>query len=316
MKLLDRVRNEIRVRHYSYSTERTYLQWIKRYILFHEKKHPSEMGKDEIEKFLTWLAIEGQVSASTQNQALSSILFLYREVLGVEIPWVTQVFRAKPTRNVPVVLSRREVARVFANLSGRNLMMVSLLYGSGLRLMECCRLRVKDVDFDLGQISVRDGKGKKDRVTTLPRALSAELQEQLNKVAKQHATDVAIGYGSVHLPYALARKYPSAHKELRWQYVFPASRVSLDERTKRRGRHHADEKNLQKVVKRAVDAAEITKKASCHTFRHSFATHLLEDGADIRTVQELLGHKDLRTTQIYTHAIKAGSFGVISPLDR
>lgn len=314
-KLLEQVRNRIRVRHYSIRTERSYVAWIKRYILFHGKRHPKDMGREQVEEFLSHLATDGNVAAATQNQALSAILFLYRDVLGIELPWLKEVVRAKKPARAPVVLSPQEVARLLANLAGRNRLIASVLYGSGLRLMEAIRLRVKDVDFDYRQIVVRNGKGGRDRVTPLPNSISAELSAQIGQVQRLHAADVAAGYGDVYLPDALARKYPNASRELAWQYVFPSVRVSKDSRSGHIGRHHMNEKGLQRAVKKAVTKADIHKKASCHTLRHSFATHLLERGSDIRTVQELLGHKDVRTTMIYTHVLNRGGHGVVSPLD-
>jgi integron integrase len=314
-KLLEQVRQRLRVGHYSLRTEQTYLPWIKRYILFHGKRHPREMGKAEIEAFLTHLAVERHVSAATQNQALNAILFLYRSVLEIDMPWMTDVVRAKHSRRIPVVLSVQEVKRVLAHLSGINELMTSLLYGSGLRLMEAVRLRVKDVDFDYRQIVVRDGKGAKDRVTPLPERTVAPLKAQIEHVKTLHEQDLEAGYGEVYLPNALATKYPNAARELAWQYVFASEQLSRDPRADTARRHHINEKGLQRAVKNAVRAAQVHKKASCHTFRHSFATHLLERGNDIRTVQELLGHKDVRTTMIYTHVLKRGGHGVVSPLD-
>jgi len=314
-KLLDQVRDVLRVQHYSYRTEKTYIGWIKRYIVFHGKRHPRDMGKAEIEAFLTFLAVERHVAASTQNQALNSILFLYRSVLGINVEQMTDVVRAKRNKRIPVVFSQREVRAVLAHLSGVNTLIASLLYGSGLRLMEGVRLRVKDVDFDYRQIVVRDGKGAKDRVTPLPERAVEPLKAQIARVAARHSQDVEAGYGRVYLPNALATKFPNAATELAWQFVFASEQLSKDPRSDEVRRHHINEKGLQRAVKNAVGAAGIHKKASCHTFRHSFATHLLERGNDIRTVQELLGHKDIRTTQLYTHVLKRGGLGVVSPLD-
>ena len=314
-KLLERVRRRLRVGHYSIRTEKTYIAWVRRYILFHDKRHPKDMGKPEIEAFLTHLAVDRHVSASTQNQALQSVLFLYRSVLRVEIDWLEDVIRAKRNPRIPVVLSSDEVARVLAHMKGVNRLMASLLYGSGLRLMETLRLRVKDVDFDYRQIVVRDGKGLKDRVTPLPARVDQALREQIEYVKELHGADVRAGLGDVYLPNALAVKYPNAGRELAWQYVFPSKELSKDPRSGATRRHHLNEKGLQRAVKIAVRRAEIHKRASCHTLRHSFATHLLERGSDIRTVQELLGHKDVRTTMIYTHVLKRGGRGVVSPLD-
>lgn len=314
-KLLDQVRRRIRLKHYSIRTEKTYLAWIRRFILFHGKRHPREMGKKEVEAFLTHLAVERRVAASTQNQALNAVLFLYKEVLNIELPWMDDVVRVKRPARIPEVLSAAEVARLLAQMDGVYRLMASLLYGSGLRLMEAMRLRVKDVDFEYRQIIVRDAKGAKDRVTPLPTSTIEALRAQLNFVASQHREDLAAGYGSVFLPSALAVKYPNAQAELAWQYVFPSSRLSVDPRSRVTRRHHLSEKGLQQAVKSAVKRAGIHKKASCHTLRHSFATHLLERGNDIRTVQELLGHKSVQTTMIYTHVLKLGGRGVVSPLD-
>jgi len=314
-KLLDRVRDALRVKHYSLRTERSYCDWIERFIRFHRKRHPSEMGEAEVSGFLTHLAREGQVAASTQNQALSALLFLYKEVLKEEIGWLQNVERAKRPARVPVVLTRDEVHKLFAHLHGAPRLMAGLLYGSGLRLMECVRLRVKDVDFGYARITVRDGKGAKDRVTMLPVNLAARLERHLQRVKAQHEEDLEAGYGSVYLPDALGRKYPNAAREWAWQYVFPSSRLSADPHSEQRRRHHVDENVLQVAVKKAVRTSGINKPASCHTLRHSFATHLLENGYDIRTVQELLGHKDVSTTMIYTHVLNKPGIGVKSPLD-
>lgn len=314
-KLLDQVRDRIRLKHYSIRTEKTYLAWIRRFILFHDKRHPKDMGKPEVESFLTHLAVDRHVAASTQNQALNAVLFLYKEVLGIELPWMDDVVRVKRPARIPEVLSAPEVARLLAQLDGTYRLMASLLYGSGLRLMEAIRLRVKDVDFEYRQIVVRDAKGAKDRVTPLPSTVIDALKAQIDHVAERHRTDILAGYGCVYLPTALSTKYPNAQTELAWQYVFPSSRLSIDPRSGETRRHHLSEKGLQHAVKGAVKRAGIHKKASCHTLRHSFATHLLERGNDIRTVQELLGHKSVQTTMIYTHVLKLGGRGVVSPLD-
>lgn len=314
-KLLDQVQAVLRVKHYSIRTERVYLDWIKRYILFHHKTHPAQMGAAEVEAFLSHLAVAGKVAASTQNQAKSALLFLYREVLALELPWLENVTQAKTPQRLPVVLTVSEVKSVLNRLDGTLWLMASLLYGGGLRLMECARLRVKDVDFEMRQVTVREGKGFKDRVTMLPESSVAPLQAHLARVRALHDEDVAGGYGAVYLPYALEKKYPNAAKEWGWQYVFPARGLSVDPRSGVTRRHHVDEKSLQRAVKRAAQQADIAKPATPHTFRHSFATHLLQSGYDIRTVQELLGHKDVQTTMIYTHVLNRGGRGVQSPLD-
>jgi len=314
-RLLDQVRETIRRKHYSIRTEEAYLDWIKRYIFFHHKRHPAEMGESEMEQFLNHLAVQKKVAAATQNQALSALVFLYREVLDKEIGWMDNLERAKQPERLPVVLTETEVRHVLAHLEGRSWLMASLLYGAGLRLMECVRLRIKDIDFQYGQITVRDGKGQKDRVTMLPESSAELLKHQLEKSRILHQHDLAAGYGEVYLPYALEQKYKNANKEWGWQYVFPAAQLSRDPRSGKMRRHHVDEKSLQRAVKRAVQLARISKPATCHTFRHSFATHLLRNGHDIRTVQELLGHKDVSTTMVYTHVLNRGGRGVRSPLD-
>jgi len=315
-KLLDQVRERIRVKHYSIRTETQYLQWIRRFILFHGKRHPREMGGPEVEAFLSHLATAGNVSASTQSQALSALLFLYREVLGVDLPWMDNVVRAKKPKRLPSVLSRSEVGQVLDRMEGTYGLMARLLYGSGMRLMECCRLRVKDVDFARREILVREGKGNKDRVTMLPEALVQPLKDHLAWRRRLYEDDVAQGMAEVFLPDALARKYPNAGTEWAWQYVFPAGSYSTDPRSGHVRRHHIDEKLLQRAMKRALAKSGIAKLATPHTLRHSFATHLLESGYDIRTVQELLGHSDVSTTMIYTHVLNKGGRGVVSPLDR
>jgi integron integrase len=314
-RLLDRVRAVLRRKHYSLRTEEAYVAWIKRYILFHHKRHPQELGVPEVEAFLTDLAVQQHVAASTQNQALSALLFLYTEVLQQPLAGPVHAVRAKQPQRLPTVLTREEVRRVLDALAGVHQLMAKLLYGSGLRLMECVRLRVKDVDFTQRQIVVRDGKGAKDRVTMLPDSLIAPLQEHLRRVQLTHAQDLRTGHGQVYLPNALERKYPNANREWIWQYVFPTESRPVDPRTGAHRRHHVDESGLQKAVKRAAQLALLPKHVTCHTFRHSFATHLLEDGYDIRTVQELLGHRDVRTTMIYTHVLNRGGKGVRSPLD-
>lgn len=314
-KLLDEVTSLLRMKHYSKRTEEAYITWIKRFILFHNKKHPKEMGEKEINQYLTHLALRENVSSSTQNLALCAIVFLYKHELKKELGELKLTW-AKKGKKLPVVFSRIEVGKIISKLSGINWIMVNLLYGSGLRLMECVRLRVKDIDFEYDNIVVRDGKGKKDRITVLPEKLKERLKQHLEKVEKLHNKDLAEGYGSVYLPDALARKYKNASRELGWQYVFPASQISFDERNGISRRHHIDESVLQKAVKEAIKKAGIRKQGSCHTFRHSFATHLLEDGYDIRTVQDLLGHENLNTTMIYTHVMKKGGLGVKSPADK
>jgi integron integrase len=314
-RLLDQVRDKIRLKHYSIRTEQAYLDWIKRFILFHGKRHPENLGSAEVEQFLTHLAVERKVAASTQNQALNAIVFLYTEVLGRELGWLDNMERAKRPARLPVVLTATEVRALLVRLEGHHWLMASLLYGAGLRLMECVRLRVKDIDFEYTQITVRDGKGDKDRVTMLPGSLVTSLKTHLEKVKALHEQDLQGGFGEVYLPFALARKYPRAGREWGWQYVFPASQRSSDPRSDKERRHHIAEQALQRAIKKAVREAGIAKPASCHALRHSFATHLLQSGYDIRTVQELLGHKDVSTTMIYTHVLNRGGKGVRSPLD-
>ena len=314
-KLLDVVRDTIRRKHYSIRTEEAYVNWIRRFILFHGKRHPKDMGAAEVEAFLTHLATEGHVSASTQNQAFSALLFLYREVLHRELDAPVHALRAKESRHIPAMLTREEVRQVIAQLSGVYQLQARLLYGSGLRLLECLRLRVKDIDFQRRAITVRDTKGNEDRITMLPDSVIEPLKEHLQRVRRLHEEDLAKGYGSVYLPDALDRKYPNASREWIWQYVFPSDRLSTDPRSGVVRRHHLDESGLQKAVRAAARAAGINKRVTCHTFRHSFATHLLENGYDIRTVQELLGHKNVKTTMIYTHVLQRGGLAVRSPLD-
>ena len=315
-KLLEQVRRRIRRVGLSIRTEDVYVAWIRRYILANDKRHPRDMGAYEIERFLTDLAVRGKVAASTQNQALSALLFLYREVLGQDLPWMENIRRAKQPERLPVVLTVDEVMRILHRMTGTGHLMASLLYGSGLRLMECVRLRVQDIDFTRREILVRSGKGGKDRRTMLPSMAVAALQAQLEQARVLHERDLATGHGAVWLPAALARKYPNAAREWIWQYVFPARLRSIDPRSGVERRHHLDEKSLQRAVRVAVQAAAIGKHATCHTLRHSFATHLLESGSDIRTIQELLGHADVSTTMIYTHVLNRGGSGVVSPLDR
>jgi integron integrase len=314
-KLLDQVRDRLRVKHYSIRTETQYVQWIKRFILFHDKRHPRDMGAAEVEAFLTHLAVAGRVAASTQNQALSALLFLYREVLGMNLPWLDGVVRARQPQRLPVVLTRQEVTGVLDRMNGLHGLMARLLYGTGMRLMECVRLRVKDIDFERAEILVRDGKGAKDRVTMLPQSLVSPLQDHLRWRRQLFEDDRAKGMATVYLPDALDRKYPNAAVDWSWQYIFPSGSYSIDPRSGAERRHHIDEKLLQRAVKKAVQASGIAKLATPHTFRHSFATHLLQSGYDIRTVQELLGHADVSTTMIYTHVLNRGGRGVVSPLD-
>lgn len=313
--MLDQVRDKIRLKHYSIRTEQAYTDWIKRYILHFGKRHPREMGAQEVEQFLTHLAVNGRVSASTQNQARCALLFLYKEVLAVELPWLDNVEQAKAPKRLPVVLNREEIQAILSRLNGTNWLIASLLYGTGMRIMECLRLRVQDIDMKRKEILIRDGKGFKDRVTMLPVSLVQSLQSHLQKVREVHQSDLAQGFGSVYMPYALERKYPNAAKEWGWQYVFPAAKLSTDPRSGELRRHHVQEQAIQRAVKQAARDADLTKAATPHTFRHSFATHLLEGGYDIRTVQELLGHSDVSTTMIYTHVLNKGGKGVTSPLD-
>jgi len=315
-KLLDLVRDTLRRRHYSYRTEQSYVDWIRRFVFFHGRRHPREMGADEVTAFLTHLARERNVSASTQNQALSALLFLYKEVLGIELPWMTAIERAKRPVHVPVVLTRDEVRALLAQLQGPKWMMASLCYGAGLRLRECLNLRVKDIDFGYRQITVRNGKGGKDRVTMLPGALVEPLRDHLARVHRLHERDLAEGYGEASLPDALARKYPRAGYEWGWQFAFPSRHRSVDPRSGVIRRHHLFENVLPRALAAAARSAGIVKPVRCHTLRHSFATHLLASGHDIRTVQELLGHSDVSTTMIYTHVLNKGGRGVSSPLDR
>jgi len=315
IKLLDQMRHVLRLKHLSIRTEKAYVQWAKRFILFHHKRHPADMGAPEIRTFLTHLAVEGQVAASTQNVALQALIFLYRHVLKQPFPELDEIEHARKSRRVPIVFARQEVSKVLAQLAGTSHLMASLLYGSGLRLMECVRLRVKDVDFAYHQLIVRDGKGAQDRVTMLPQSLEEALQRQLARTKLLPEEDLAAGHGEVYLPYAFARKDPHAGTSWEWQYVFPASKWSVDPRSGRERRHHISETVLQKSVKQAIRQAGLDKRGSCHTLRHSFATHLLGDGYDIRTVQELLEHKDVSTTMIYTHVLRHGGRGVRSPLD-
>jgi integron integrase len=314
-KLLEQVRAMARVRHLSLKTEDAYVAHIRAFILFHGKRHPSEMAEDEVCQYLSHLAVNKHVSASTQNVALCAVLFLYRDVLRKELLQITGVERARTTNRLPVVFTRDEVTVILNNLSGVDYLMAGLLYGAGLRVMECARLRVKDIDFARQQLIVREAKGERQRVTMLPEAVCAQLRDHLLRVRAQHQDDLRRGVGEVYLPYALQRKYPNAAREWAWQYAFPADRLSQDPRSQAFRRHHRSENVLQRAVKTAITKADINRAGSCHSLRHSFATHLLEAGYDIRTVQELLGHKDVRTTMIYTHVLNRGGRGVRSPLD-
>lgn len=315
-RLLEQVRRRLRAKHYSLRTEQAYVYWIRRFILASGKRHPRAMGAPEVEAFLSHLANDGRVSASTQNQALSALLFLYRQVLGMDLPWMAGVTRAKRPRRLPTVLSVDEVQAILARMEGRPWLIASLLYGTGMRLMECLRLRVKDVDFARNEILVRAGKGGKDRRTMLPRSLVEPLQREVERARLLHQADLAAGFGATALPHALARKYPSAPREFAWQYVFPSAQRSIDPRDGVERRHHFDDGVLSRALKAACRKAGIGKPVSAHTLRHCFATHLLEAGYDIRTIQELLGHKDVATTQVYTHVLNRGGPGVLSPLDR
>lgn len=315
-KLLDQVRQAVRLRHYSPRTEKAYVRWVLRFILHNDRRHPAQLGGNEVSRFLSWLAEERKVSASTQTQALSALLFLYRNVLQLDLPWMTEVVRAPARVRLPVVLTREEVRAVVRRMQGEERLVVMLLYGSGLRLLEALRMRIKDVDFDQDQIVVRGGKGDKDRITMLPQTLKAELRRHISEVRLLHEKDLSRGAGKVDLPTALARKYPGGDRDWRWQWVFPAGRIGVHADSGEPRRHHLHESAVQRAVHLAVRQAGISKRATCHSFRHSFATHLLEDGYDIRTVQELLGHHDVSTTMIYTHVLNKGAFGVRSPADR
>ncbi len=314
-KLIDQLCLAIRAKRYSIRTEKSYANWVKRYILFHNKRHPKEMGEVEVMQFINSLVFNRNVAASTQNQALCAILFLYKEVLETDLSWVENINWSKRPKRLPVVFTVEEVRKVLTLIDGQQLLMASLLYGSGLRLMECLRLRIQDIDFGYHQVMVRDGKGQKDRNTILPTHLEVGLRRQIDKVKIIHNQELSIGFGGVYLPDALERKYPNAAYEFRWQYLFPADKKSKDPRSGIRRRHHLSRNYLQTAVKNSVNKAGIIKRGTCHTFRHSFATHLLEAGYDIRTVQELLGHKDIRTTMIYTHVLNRGGRGVVSPFD-
>ncbi|NNJ70835.1 MAG: integron integrase [Kiritimatiellales bacterium] len=315
LKLLDQVREVLRYHHYAYRTEQTYCDWIKRFLKYYEmKRHPKEMGAAEVERYLSHLATEGKVAASTQRQALNAIMFLYREVLDIELGDITPV-RSKKRRKPPTVLTQKEVQQILRSMEGTHRVMAQLLYGCGLRLMECIRLRIQDLDFGQGRIFVRGGKGGKDRTVVLPEALRAALADHVEKVKDLHGGDLREGFGEVYIPEALARKYPNACREIGWQYVFPSKGRSVDPRGGKTRRHHVKESGLQKAVKTAVCRVGITKRVGCHTLRHSYATHLLENGTNIRMVQELMGHKDVKTTEIYTHVMEKDIDAVKSPLD-
>jgi len=314
-KLLDQVREKIRVKHYSYRTEQAYVQWVKRFILFHNKKHPKDMGEQEITQFLSHLAVNRNISASTQNQALCAIVFLYKHVLNKDLNEFGNIQWAKRPKRLPVVFSKNEIRQILDEMSGIYKVMATLLYGAGLRLTECLQLRVKDIDFDYQQIAVRSGKGEKDRVTVLPESVTEPLKKHINKVIDIHDKDIQEGYDSVYMPYALDRKYPNAGKEIGWHFLFPSKNISKDPVSGIMRRHHLHGSVLQRAVKSAIKKARIMKHGGCHTFRHSFATHLLEDGTNIRTVQELLGHKSVETTMVYTHVMNKKKIGVKSPAD-
>jgi len=314
-KLLDQLREALRVRHYSYKTEQSYVQWVKRYIFSHNKRHPSEMGEGEIRQFLNHLAVKRNVASATQNQALCALVFLYRQVLKIALGEFENVVWAKRPKRLPVVFTRNEIERILNELSGSYKLMAMILYGAGLRLTECLDLRIKDVDFENRTITVRGGKGEKDRVTILPEAVVEPLARQIEMVVKIHRKDIVNGYDSVYLPYALERKYPNAGKQIGWHYLFPAQNLSADPRTGVVRRYHIHDSALQRAVKTAIQRAGIHKSGGCHTFRHSFATHLLEDGVNIRTVQELLGHTSVETTMVYTHVMSKKGIGIKSPID-
>jgi integron integrase len=314
-RLLDSLRHEVRKRHYSYRTEKQYVAWVRRFIVFHGKRHPLEMGAAEVEAYLSYLATSRNVASATQAQALAAILFLYKRVLNVDLPWLSNVTRARRPKRLPVVLTHDEVLRWLSELPDPYWLVASLFYGSGLRLLEGLRLRVKDVDLTQRRLLVRDGKGFKDRVTLLPKKLVAPMERQLRHVRDLHDQSIDRGHGGVELPYALERKYPRAHLDFAWQYVFPAAKPSRDPRTGVWRRHHLHEQSVQRVMREALRRARIEKPASCHTLRHCFATHMLESGSDIRTVQELMGHASVKTTQIYTHVLNRGGIAARSPLD-
>jgi integron integrase len=315
-RLLDRVRSEVRLRHYSLRTEETYVDWVKRFIFYHNKRHPAEMGLTEVEAFLTHLALERHVASATQNQAKSALLFLYRNVLDMKLPWLAGVVQAKPSQRLPVVLSTGEVRKLLEQMSGVTELVARLLFGTGMRLMEGLRLRVKDLDFDRKEVLVRSGKGDKDRVTMLPGSLETSLRKHLDRIREIHERDLNEGFGAVFLPDALALKFPSAPRAWGWQWVFPSATRSMDPRSGLERRHHMHAESIQRAVRMAARSAELVKPVTPHVLRHSFATQLLYSGYDIRTVQELLGHKDVETTMIYTHVLNRGGRGVASPLDQ
>ncbi len=316
VKLIDQIRLKLRLKHYAYTTEQSYVAWIKRYIIFHNKQHPKDLGKEEIEQFLSHLAVNRHVSASTQNQAFSALLFLYKEILNIELPTEIISIRAKRPKRLPTVLTQLEVSRIINSMTDVYQLIVKLLYGCGFRGIECARLRTKDIDFEMGQVIIRNSKGYKDRITMLPVVLIDPLKKHLEHVKHLHEKDLSDGYGSVEMPYALARKYKNADRSWSWQFVFPSYKLSVDPRTGITRRHHIHLRSLNRAILRAVRLNNITKRVTSHTFRHSFATHLLESGYDIRTIQELLGHKDVKTTMIYTHVLNKGGRGVESPLDK
>ena len=316
MRLLDQLREVVRLKHYSIRTEEAYVDWVRRYVRHCGMRHPSECGAADVTAFLTHLAVDGRVAASTQNQARSALLFLYKEVLGSELPWLGNVESAKRPARLPVVLTVDETRRLLAHTNGTSGLVLRLLYGCGTRVMEALRLRVKDVDFGRREIVIREGKGIRDRVTMLPDSVREDLLKHIERVKRLHEQDLREGFGEVYLPHALARKYPTAAREWMWQYVFPSVRRSADPRSGAIRRHHADPQAIQRALRDALRRAGISKHATPHTLRHSFATHLIEQGYDIRTVQELLGHKDVSTTMIYTHVLNKGGRGVLSPLDR
>jgi len=314
-KLLDQLKNAIRTKHYSSKTEEAYCGWVKRFILFHDKEHPENMGAEEIREFINYLSVNKKVSGSTQNQALCGLLFLYREVLETDLDDIDGIQWAKRAKKLPVVFSRGEVTSILSKLTGEYELMVKLLYGSGLRLNECLQLRVKDIDFDTNQVIVRGGKGEKDRYTILPKSIKSELKDHIESVKKIHEEDIKEGFDSVYMPHRLSSKYPKAGKKIGWHYLFPSKNLAIDPESGEKRRHHIHERTLQRAVKKAIERAGVQKNGGCHTFRHSFATHLLEDGVNVRVVQELLGHEKLETTMVYTHVMSKSKKGIDSPMD-